>query len=184
MDPHASAVLRWRKPVYIVLGIMGLAMFILSLVQVWVLLTVQDPSGFGAVDSNSAGLPASDQRGAYLMLRPGHDLIYPTDLVKLLTTTEAGVIDPTNGAHVRPGDIDAVLLQSSNISTEVTDYRLYIIADPTEYPLSYDRQPGGKSLMIRPANGVWKPGAYQVDVPSDGMFGGRDYYQFYVDAPE
>lgn len=184
MDPHASAVLRWRKPVYIVLGILALAMFIMSLVQVWVLLTVEDPSGFGAVDSNSAGLPASDQRGAYLRLLPGHDTGYVTDLVKLLTTTQAGVIDPGNGAHVKPGDLDAVLLQSSNISQEVTDYRLYIIADPEPYPMDYERQPGGKSLLIRPESGVWKPGAYQVDVPSDGMFGGRDYYQFYVDPAQ
>lgn len=159
-------------------------MLIMSLVQVWVLLTVEDPSGFGAVASNPAGLPASDQRGAYLKLQPGRDTGYVTDLVKLLTTTTAGVIDPSNGAHVRPGDLDAVLLQSSNISTEVTDYRLYIIGDPEPYPMSYERQPGGKSLLIRPESGIWKPGAYQVDVPSEGMFGGRDYYQFYIDAAQ
>ncbi|HEY0071260.1 MAG TPA: hypothetical protein VGE04_14945 [Chloroflexia bacterium] len=184
MDPFASSVLRWRKPVYIVLGILGLAMFIMSLVQVWVLLTVEDPSGFGAVQANSEGLPATDQRGAYLMLKPGHDRGYASDLVKLLTTTQAGVIDPTVGAHVKPEDLDAVLLESSNISTEVSDYRVYIIADPTEYPMKYDRQAGGKALKIRPASGVWKPGPYQVDVPSDGMFGGRDYYQFYVDPAQ
>ncbi|HEX8219639.1 MAG TPA: hypothetical protein VF914_10560 [Chloroflexia bacterium] len=184
MDQYGGAVLRWRKPVYIVLGILGLAMFIMSLVQVWVLLTVEDPSGFGAVQANSEGMPASDQRGAYLKLAPGHDPVYPSDLVKLLTTTQAGVIDPTVGAHVKPGDLDAVLLESSNISTEVSDYRVYIIADQVEYPMKYDRQTGGKSLMIRPASGVWRPGAYQVDVPSDGMFGGRDYYQFYVDPAQ
>lgn len=184
MDSPAGAILRWRKPVYIALGILGLAMFIMSLVQVWVLLTFEDPAGYGAVQSNSEGMPASDQRGAYLRLRPGHDPTYVTDLVKLLTTTEAGVIDPTVGAHVKPGDIDAVLLQSSNISTEVTDYRLYIIADPEEYPIAYERETGGKSLLMRPRSGVWKPGAYQVDVPSDGMFGGRDYYQFYVDPAQ
>jgi hypothetical protein len=156
-------------------------MFIMSLVQVWVLLTVEDPDGFGAVDSNAAGLPVSDQRGAYLKLLPGEDTGYVTDLVKLLAITEAGIINPSVGAHVKPDDIDAVLLQSSNISTEVTDYRLYIIADQEEYPMAYDREPGGKTLLIRPESGVWKPGAYQVDVPSDGMFGGRDYYQFYVD---
>ncbi|HET6314766.1 MAG TPA: hypothetical protein VFH60_13100 [Chloroflexia bacterium] len=184
MDPHASAVLRWRKPVYIVLGILGLAMFIMSLVQVWVLLTVEDPSGFGAVQADSEGMPATDQRGAYLMLKPDHDPAFPSGLIKLLTTTQAGVIDPTVGAHVTPADLDAVLLESSNISTEVSDYRLYIIADQVEYPMKYDRATGGKSLQIRPASGVWRPGAYQLDVPSDGMFGGRDYYQFYVDAAE
>ncbi len=184
MDSQSSAILRWRKPVYIVLGILGLAMFLMSLLQVWVLLTVEDPDGFGAVDSNAAGMPASDQRGAYLKLLPGRDTGYVTDLVKLLTTTTAGVIDPTVGAHVKQDDLDAVLLQSANISTEVSNYRLYIIADPEEYPMDYVRQPGGKSLLIRPENGTWKPGAYQVDVPSEGMFGVRDYYQFYVDPAE
>jgi hypothetical protein len=156
----------------------------MSLVQVWVLLTVDDPAGYGAVQANSSGLPDSDQRGAYLKLLPGHDPAYVSDLIKLLTTTDAGVIDPTVGAHVKPGDVDAVLLQSSNISTEVTDYRLYIIADQVDYPMAYDREPGGKTLLIRPKSGVWRPGAYQVDVPSDGMFGGRDYYQFYVDPAQ
>ena len=184
MDSQASAVLRWRKPVYIVLGILGLAMFLMSLLQVWVLLTVEDPVGYGAVASNPAGLPASDQRGAYLKLQPDNDSGYVTDRVKLLTTTTAGIIDPTVGAHVKADDLDAVLLQSANISTEVTDYRLYIIADPTEYTMSYERQPGGKTLLIRPESGVWKPGPYQVDVPSEGMFGGRDYFQFYVDPAE
>ncbi|MDQ3927973.1 MAG: hypothetical protein M3328_02370, partial [Chloroflexota bacterium] len=140
MDSQASVIMRWRKPVYIVLGILGLAMFIMSLVQIWVLLTVQDPAGFGAVDSNAAGMPVSDQRGAYLKLRPKSDSGYVTDLVKLLTTTSAGVIDPTVGAHVKPDDLDAVVLQSANISTEVEDYRLYIIADPEEYPMSYVRE--------------------------------------------
>lgn len=181
MDTPANGVLRWRKPVYIVLGIMGLAMFILSLVQVWVLLTVDDPVTSGAVDATSLGLPDPDQRGAYLKLTPGHKTSYSTNLVKLLTTTEAGVINSTNGPHLKPSDLEAVVIQSSNISAETQEYRMYIIADQEEYPMSYERATGGKSLLIRPRGGVWRAGAYQVDVPKDGMFGGRDYYQFYID---
>lgn len=181
MDTPASGVLRWRKPVYIVLGILGLVMIAMSLVQVWVLLTFEDPVTSGAVSSTGEGLPDSDQRGAYIRLNPGHKTSYSTNLVKLLTTTQAGVIDESNGAHLKPSDIESVIIQSSNISAEIRDYRLYIIADQEEYPMSYERLEGGKTLFIRPSSGVWKVGPYQVDVPKDGMFGGRDYYQFYID---
>ena len=34
---------------------------------------------------------------------------------------------------------------------------------------------------IEPELGRWEPGAYLVDIPAEGMFGGRTYYQFFVD---
>ncbi len=181
MDAPASGVLRWRKPVYIVLAILALAMFILSLVQVWVLLTVPDPDAFGSIQATNAGLPSEDKRGAFLSLNPAHSSTYAGDLVQLLATTEAGVIDATQGAHLKAKDLKEILVQSANVSMETKDYRITVIGDPADYPMSYTREPGGKVLRIRPQNGAWKPGAYLVDIPSEGMFGGRDYFQFYID---
>ena len=46
------------------------------------------------------------------------------------------------------------------------------------------RQPGGKVMLIQPESGTWQPGSYLVDIPAEGMFGGRTYYQFYIDGPD
>jgi hypothetical protein len=183
MDPLAGGLLRWRKPIYIALGILALAMFTLSLVQVWFLYAAPDPNAYGSIAPTNSGLPSDDQRGAFLALSPDHSAAYPTDLLQLLATSEAGVVDTEEGAHLKPSDLAEVLVQSANISAETSDYRVYIIGDQAEYPMSYTREPGGKVLRIKPQSGTWKPGAYIVDIPSEGMFGGRDYYQFYVDDP-
>jgi hypothetical protein len=39
-------------------------------------------------------------------------------------------------------------------------------------------------LRIFPQSGTWLPGDYIVDIPTNGTEGGRDYYQFVVDAPK
>jgi hypothetical protein len=36
-------------------------------------------------------------------------------------------------------------------------------------------------MLITPENGKWADGVYTVDIPADGMYGGRTYFQFYVD---
>lgn len=181
MDAPASGVLRWRKPVYIFLGILALAMFLMSLVQAWVLLNVPDPDAYGSIRATSAGLPSEDKRGAFLELNPGHPTTYAGELVQLLATTEAGVVDTAKGAHFQGKDLKDIIVQSATISMETSDYRITTIGDPTDYPMSYLREPGGKVLRITPKSGTWRPGAYLVDIPSEGMFGGREYYQFYID---
>lgn len=184
MDTPASGVLRWRKPVYIVLATLTFAMLVMSFVEVWVLLSAPDPAGFGSIQASSVGLPGESNRGAFLTLNPGHDPAYAGNLVQLLATTEPGVINPSNAAHFQPKDLKEVLVQSATISLETGDYRVTIIGDPGDYPMSYTRDAGGKVLRIRPKSGTWKPGAYMADIPSEGMFGGRTYFQFYIDAPK
>jgi hypothetical protein len=61
------------------------------------------------------------------------------------------------------------------------DYRVYRIGDPTSDAMNYDEQPGNTLLYITPQSGQWPPGDYLIDIPSEGMFGGRTYYQFFVD---
>ena len=102
------------------------------------------------------------------------------DLVELLETTEAGVVDEKSGAHLLPQELKSVLIQSAIIS-EGSDYRVYRIAEPESDKMNMARQSGGKVLIVTPADGTWQPGAWIVDTPSEGMFGGRTYYQFYVD---
>ncbi len=181
MNRADSAILRWRKPVYIFLGILALAMFIMSLVQAWVLVSVPDLPAYGSIPTYG-GLPRDDERGAFLMLNSGHNSKYSGNLIKLLSVSEAGVVDTQSAAHLKPQELQSVLVQSANISRETNDYRVTLIGDTSAYQMSYTRQPGGKQLLIQPEDRQWRPGAYQIDVPSEGMFGGRDYYQFYIDA--
>ena len=56
-------------------------------------------------------------------------------------------------------DIKALLVQSSALN-EPTDYRVYRIGEATVDPMNYERQPGGKDLMIMSQTGQWPPGAY------------------------
>src|SRR5262245_60936275 len=155
-------------------------MIALSFMELWVLNTTTDMSAYGSVAADANGFPANDQRGAFVVLNENHNPLYQGNLLMLLATTEPGVVDSTQGAHLISSDIKALLVQSSALN-EPSDYRVYRIGEATTDPMKYERQPGGKDLLITSQSGVWQPGAYMLDIPADGMFGGRNYYQFFVD---
>ncbi len=172
-----------RKAMYIIIGLLMLVVIILSFVQIWVLYTTQDIPGYGSIQANEQGLPPADQRGAFVKLNEQHNPLYPGSLLLLLPTSEPGVVDEKAGAHLSPTDIQAVLIQSAVIG-EGSEYRVYRIGEDKQDEMQYSRQSGGKVMLITPKDGSWDPGAYVVDTPSEGMFGGRTYYQFYVDAQQ
>jgi hypothetical protein len=172
---------RLRRLGLIVIGVLTLTMIALTFVQAWVVSTAENPQAYGAVAADQRGWPDSDQRGAFLMLNEPHSAAYPGNLVELLATTEPGVVDEKSGAHVLPAELKAVLVQSAIVG-ESRDYRVYRIGEPELDAMDVARQPGGKVMIITPSGGGWQPGAYLVDVPSEGMFGGRTYFQFYVDG--
>jgi hypothetical protein len=152
----------------------------LSFVQLWVLYSTSDMTAYGTVAADANGYPANDQRGAFIVLNDEHNPIYQGNLIDLLATTEPGVVDTTQGAHLVSREIKAILVQSSALN-EPEDYRVYRIGEPDVLPMNVEDQPGGKVLLITPKDGQWPAGAYILDVPADGMFGGRTYYQFFVD---
>jgi hypothetical protein len=179
-----SFFIRYRKPAYIIMGLMALVMVVLSFVQLWVLYTTVDIAAYGIVPSDENGWPAGDKRGAFLMLNEQSSLPYEGNLVELLATTEPGVVDETKGLHLLSSDLKAVLIQTAVVG-EPGDYKVYRIGVAEENQMSFARQPGGKVMIIEPKSKTWEPGAYIVETPAEGMFGGgRTYYQFYVDEPE
>ena len=182
-EVRAARMGRWRRSGYLLIAFLILVVFVLSLVQIWFMYTAVEVPGFGSIRADERGLPPADQRGAFLLLNEGSNPNYPGTVVQLLATTQPGVIDQASGAHLRPDDINAVYVQSAAVS-EGSDYRVYQIGDVSQSEMKVERQPGGKAVSIRPADTNWKPGAYIVDIPSDGMFGGRTYFQFYVDNPQ
>ncbi len=173
---------RWRRAGYIMIAFLILVVFVLSLVQVWFMYTTTELPAYGSIRADERGLPPADQRGAFLLLNESSNSAYPGSLLQLLATSQPGVVDEVSGAHLRSADVDAVYVQSAAVS-EGGDYRVYRIGDVAQDEMSVERQQGGKAVTIRPTDQTWEPGAYMVDVPSDGMFGGRTYYQFYVDQP-
>ncbi|MGA7732817.1 MAG: hypothetical protein WCD37_16290 [Chloroflexia bacterium] len=171
---------RVRLGVYILMGVMAVAMVALSFLQIWVMSSVQNVDAYGSVRADARGWPAGDQRGAFLILNEPHNPAFKSNLVQLLSVTSPGVITEDQAPHLGPGEIQSVLIQSAALG-DPTEYHIYRIGDPTTGELKYDRQPGGKVMLVTPHLVKWKPGAYQVDIPADGMYGGRIYFQFYVD---
>src|SRR4051812_13488741 len=163
------------------IAFLTVTMVALSFVQVWMVYNTDKMLAYGSAVANQQGLPGDDKRGAFLVLNPNHSAAFSEDLVELLAVTDPGVVDDTAGAHLQPSELKQVLVQSAILS-DPDQYRVYRIGYPETDPFKYTREPGGKVLRIEPENGVWQPGPYQVDIPAEGMFGGRTYYQFYVDG--
>jgi hypothetical protein len=163
-------------------GLMAVAVLGLSLLQVWILSTADIAITTKGVQVDERGLPPADKRGVFLALKGGaSNPLYMSNLVELLATNEPGVIDEERGGHFAPNEIERLLIQSAVISRETSDYRVYRIGVEEKQKFKHTRQPGGKVLFIEPEAGRWEPGSYLIDIPAEGMFGGRTYFQFYVD---
>lgn len=170
-----------RRGVYILIGTLTLIMLVFAvIIEPWILYTTKQVSAYGSIEANEKGWPREDQRGAFILLNDNHNPIYAGNVLALLATTEAGVVSTQEGAHLLSGEIKSILIQSAVLNNP-DDYRIYRLDNPVTEPLKYDRQPGGKVMLITPQSGQWPPGAYQVDIPAEGMFGGRTFYQFFVD---
>ena len=165
---------------YTFVGFLVVSVFAMSLLEVWVMFNTDHINAYGAILPESTGLPNSDQRGAFLLLNDTHSPQFPSNWLQLLATSEPGVVDTTEGAHLLPSDLKYVYVQSEVIG-EPSEYRVYRIGVDTPDQMKVNRITGGRSLTVEPQNGVWQPGAYLVDIPTEGMFGGRQYFQFFID---
>jgi hypothetical protein len=172
-----------RRWVYIFLGALTLAMVALSLVQLWVLFTVDNMTAYGSVPAGANGLPDPNQAGAFIILNDEHNAMYQGNLIELLATSDPGVVDPTQGAHLHSAEIKSLLVQSAELG-DTTDYRVYRIGVADSDPMKYTPISGNKLLYITPQSATWAPGDYLIDIPAEGMFGGRTYYQFFVDPDQ
>lgn len=170
-----------QKLGYIIIAILIFAVLALAIVQLVIFSMAENVPAYGSVPADSRGWPAEDKRGAFLLLNQPHNPDYAGDLLELLATTQAGVVDEKSGAHLLPGEIKSILIQTAAMS-ENSAYRVNRLGVVEDQQMVYKRQPGGKVLLIENGAGAWAPGTYIVDVPSEGMFGGRTYFQFYVDS--
>ncbi|HET9496548.1 MAG TPA: hypothetical protein VFR15_20155 [Chloroflexia bacterium] len=171
---------RVRNGVYIVFGLLTVAVVALSFVQLYLIYSAPDVPGYGSIRATEQGYPPEDRRGAFLVLNEHNNPAFVGNLVELLATTEPGVVSPEEGAHVRSPELKSILIQSAALN-EPDQYRVYRIGVSEPDIFDRERQPGGRVMLITPKDGKWPEGAYSVDIPAEGMYGGRTYFQFYVD---
>jgi hypothetical protein len=176
-----------RRFGYVAVAVMIMAVLGMSIAQMIIYGFGPNPPAYGSVLPDANGWPQEDKRGAFLSLFPNGQAEerFKSTLVELLATTQAGVVDTESGAHLYPDDIAQILIQSAAVG-EPTDYIVYrrgAEGGATYVPMKHAKQPGGKRLIMQLASGRWEPGSYIIDVPAEGMFGGRTYFHFFVDAP-
>jgi hypothetical protein len=174
---------RVRNGVYIFLGLLTLAVVALSFAQLYLLYSAPTVLGNGSIRATDEGYPPDDRRGAFLVLNEHTNPAFAGNLVELLATTEPGVVSEEEGAHLRPSELKAILIQSAALS-DPDEYRVYRIGVQEPDTMQRERQPGGRVMLITPQNGTWAEGSYAIDIPAEGMYGGRTYYQFYVDPED
>lgn len=176
-------VVRARRFGYIAVSILAFSVLALAIAQPIIFGLAPSPLAYGSVQINERGYPQEDKRGAFVMLYPnqGQETRFASQLIELLATNRAGVVDEAAGAHFYPDEIAHILVQTATIN-EPGDYRIYRYGADGPEPMKFLRQPDGKHIIMQRQSGEWQPGRYVMDVPSEGMFGGRTFFHFYVDA--
>jgi hypothetical protein len=179
--PERAGLKRLRKIANIILGILIAAVLVLTVAQPIIFSLAPNPLAYGSVQVDANGNPQEDKRGAFIMLFPTDENRFPSDLLELLATSRPGVVDEASGVHLYPDEIAGFLVQTASVG-EPDDYRIYKVGADTAEPLKFARQPGGKRIILQRQSGEWQPGSYIIDVPAEGMFGGRTFFHFYIDA--
>ncbi len=170
----------WRRVIYPLMAVLIVVVFGLSMYEDYVLNAGPDVSGYMGVPADPGDLPPADYKGAYLLLQPGANSRFPSNLVQLLETDTPGVITTTQVLQIDAKAVAAVLINQTSIDFDVSEYRVYAVAKEPQETTAV-REGGGTVLKITPKEGLWAPGSYIVDVPSGGMFDtSRVYYAFNV----
>lgn len=176
--PVSPRLAQLKRVLMISSGILILAVFALTLYEVYVINFGPDAGAYSFIVPDEGNLPPADARGAFLQLS-ATTTRYGTPLIGLLETETPGVIAPEQAFHVAPSELLAVAIRQSAIA-DGGDYRVYRLTE-TAYPMGQERLPSGTVLRVFPQDGHWLPGNYIVDIPANGTFGGREYYAFVVD---
>ena len=165
---------------YIFIAVLTLAVLSLAIAQPLIFGFAPNPPAYGFVQVDAKGNPQEDKRSAFIMLFPTENNRFPSTTIELLATNRPGVVDETSGVHLYPDEIAQILIQTASVG-EPSDYQVYRAGAEVTEPLKAVRQPGGKQIILRRQSGEWQPGMHIIDVPSEGMFGGRTFFHFYVD---
>lgn len=161
-------------------GLMIVAVLALSVYQFYIVNFGPDAPAYALFTTDETNLPLGDSRGAFLQLDPATNKRFPTNIIGLLETETPGVVSSEQAVHLFPQELNAVVVRQSVIADN-GDYRVYRIGE-AQYPMQHERLPNGVMIRVFPADGAWLPGNYIVDIPTNGTFGGRNYYAFVVDA--
>ena len=165
---------------YPLIAVMMIIVFVLSLVGSYQVNAGQDTAAYKCVTGDDGALPRDDMRGAFIQLKPGSDARCPTNLWELLELTESGVVSAEGMLQVPAGAIDAILINQVSLDPDTSTYTITATGQPP-VPTTAQRLRNDRLLRLQAQAGTWEPGAYEIDVPSGGMFdNSRLYYAFAV----
>lgn len=167
-----------RPWVNLVLALGVVAVFALSIMQLNFLRQSEDAPGAMAVPASSDNPDIPSHRGIFLQL---HD----SSFQELLPVTEGEYVVPFGAANFAPGAVQwAVVSASMNLTAD--EYRIYKLyrdgsgSDVLTTTFQVVQLADDKVVRFQPAGGVWQPGGYLLDTPSDEMTGGRTYAYFII----
>ena len=165
---------------YPLIGIMMLMVLGFSLYGTYQINFGPDMAPYKCVTGDVGALPRDDMRGAFIQLKPGSDARCPTNLWQLVELTESGLIPAETMLQVPAATIDAILINQVSLDPDTSSYTITATGQPP-VPTLAQRLRNDRLLRLQPKAGTWEAGAYEINVPSGGMFdNSRFYYAFAV----
>lgn len=165
---------------YPIIGVLMLAVFGFSLYGTYQMNFGPDMSAYKCVTGDDGALPRDDMRGAFIQLKPGSDPRCPTNLWEMVELTDSGMVPVESMLQISASTIDAILINQVSLDPDTTTYTITATGQPP-VPTTAQRLRNDRLLRLQPKAGTWDVGAYEIDVPSGGMFdNSRFYYAFAV----
>lgn len=155
-------------------ALLGLAVIVLALVSIPIV-----PLFVGVPDNQEqpplmAELPER-ANGPYLELDNGNK----HGLLKLYAWSFPLDESPKEAPSVNPDFLSSLLISQKGLDTP-EQYRLYHMEDGDLIPLRPEEVAFQRQLRLTPSQPL-EPGDYMLDIPTGGMFAGREYYYFRID---
>jgi heme/copper-type cytochrome/quinol oxidase subunit 1 len=155
--------------------LVGVGLMLLALLSVPILpLIVGVPEG-GSPPPAMSQLPERAD-GGYLQVGNGTQI----GLLKLFAWSYPLEEIPAETPVVNPVHVLSIFIQQKGLD-DPSAYYLYHLDDGDLVPLRSEVVSFQKQLRLVPV-GSLAPGAYMLDIPTGGMFAGRQYYYFRVDS--
>ena len=114
--------------------------------------------------------------GAYLTLSDGSQ----TGLIKLFAWSFPVDDFPAESPAISPQQFQNILISQKGLDTP-DQYQLFHLADGDPIPLQAQEISFQRKMQIKPKEEL-EEGEYLLDIPTGGMFAGREYYYFRIDS--
>lgn len=170
-------VRKMRPWMNIILALGALAVFVLTIWQLVFLRSAENAAGSMPVQASATNPDVPVRRGLYVQMSD-------RSFNELLPVTEGRLTAPLGVANFAPGTVKWIVVSGSIYLSDSRQYRIYKLYrdgdGSDEIPARLENVQIGEDKVVRfaPQTGTFEPGAYLIDIPTDGMLGGRTYAYF------